>query len=74
MNREEVKQDELATHLPTPWSVEERGSRARVVAADGNQVISGMNIWKAQAIVDAVNRDAAAHQGPYPAWRMPRSR
>ena len=46
---------------PTPWTVDINRSmnRARIVASDGTQVISGMNIAKAEFITAAVNRDAA---------------
>lgn len=45
---------------PAPWKVEDtKLNRARVVDARGAQVVSGMNIYKAETIVAAVNRDSA---------------
>ena len=52
----------LAALWPTPWRIDNKWpsqSRARIVDADGNQVINGMNHAKAEFIVGAVNRDAA---------------
>jgi hypothetical protein len=40
---------------PAPWTYEVIGARARVIDADGSQVISGMMIAKAERIIAAVN-------------------
>ena len=44
---------------PPPWRVEivQGLNRARIWDAAGRQVVAGMNIFKAQMIVAAINRD-----------------
>ena len=55
----------LAALWPTPWRIDNKWpsqSRARIVDADGNQVINGMNFAKAEFIVAAVNLNACSSQ------------
>jgi hypothetical protein len=44
--------DEL---YPTPWRINMRGNRARILASNGNEFYNGMNKEKAVLIVLAVN-------------------
>ena len=40
---------------PTPWRVVHRSRRAMIVAANGNEFMNGINIGKADLIVEAIN-------------------